>query len=113
MFCPRRKRGRQATEAKCRERGIIFQPLIFESTGGVAREVEDTIKIICRAVANNTHRSYASVAQQLWRRLSVDLQRAGHSAMMRRLADKPGDGGRILWATAHAGDMLEGPLHLH
>ena len=108
----RTKSGRQATEAKCRERGIVFQPLIFESTGGVTREVEETIKVICKAVANNTGCSYASVAQHLWRRLSIDTQKAGHRALMRRMAE----GSSTAWGgvamAAEAGELLEAPLHL-
>ena len=109
----RRKRGHQATEDKCRERGILFQPLIFESTESVSKEVEDTVKVICIAVADKTNSPYASIAQQLWRRLSVDIQRAGHRALTRRLADGPLGGGRRLWATAYVAEVLQAPLHLH
>ena len=108
----RRKCGRQATEAKRRKRGMFFQPLIFESTGGVASETEEVVKVICRAVANKTGSSYASVAQHVWWRLSVDVQKAGHRALVRRTTAMPGEGTRALEAMAHAGEILEAPLHM-
>ena len=34
------KCGRGDTERRCREAGVVFQPMIFESTGGVSAEAE-------------------------------------------------------------------------
>ena len=47
------------------------------------------MKSLSRLVANNTNTPYTEVAQRLWGRLSVDMQRAGHAAFARR-AGAPG-----------------------
>ena len=72
------------TERKCTEKRIIYQPMVFESSGGVASETEKVIKSINRAVAENTETPYGDVAHYFWQRLSVDIQRAGHRAYARR-----------------------------
>ena len=42
------------TEAKCEAAGIEYQPVVFESFGGVAREGELVLKSLNRFVASNT-----------------------------------------------------------
>ena len=64
--------------------------LVFESTGGMAREAEKVLKCINRHVAVNTNTPSGEVARRLWKRLSVDLQRAGHRAFSRRLVGAAG-----------------------
>ena len=76
------------TEKKCKDKGIIYQPIIFESSGGVASEAEKVIKCINRAVAENTDTPYGEVAQHFWQRLSVDIQRSGHRAFVRRAGER-------------------------
>ena len=66
------------------EAGFAYQPLVFESFGGMAREAEKVLKSITKQVANNTNAPPGEVARRLWERLSVDLQRAGHRAFKRR-----------------------------
>ena len=51
-------------------------------------------------VADNTNTPRGEVAQQLWQRISVDLQRAGHRAFARRV------GGRGFGARTQAAGML-------
>ena len=82
------------TERKCREKGIVYQPMVFESTGGMSSEAEKVIKCINRAVAEYTSTPYGEVAQHFWQRLSVDIQRSGHRAYARRAGGRtnfPGD----------------------
>ena len=88
------------TEVKCEEAGINYQPIIFESFGGVAGETERVLNCLSWLVADNTNTPRGEVAQQLWQRLSVDLQRAGHRAFARRV------GGRGIGARTRAASML-------
>ena len=53
----RTKCSREDTERRCREAGVVFQPMIFESLGGVSSEAERVIKSINRVVAVNTDTS--------------------------------------------------------
>ena len=78
------KCGRDGTEQRCRERGVEFQPLIFESTGGAASEAEVVLKGINRLVAQNRGVSVGDVATRFWQRVSVDMQRNMHRALVRR-----------------------------
>jgi len=54
-YC-RAKCGRAAVEERCRELGVEFQPLIFESTGGIACEAEVVLPCINRIVAQKKRR---------------------------------------------------------
>ena len=72
----------------CEAAGIEYQPLIFESFGGIETKAEQVLKSLSRLVADNTHTPYGEVAQRLWQRISVDLQRAAHRAFARRAGGK-------------------------
>ena len=89
----RRKCGREEVERRCRENGVVFQPMIFESAGGVSNEAEQVIRCLNRAVAEQTDTPYGEVAQRFWHRISIDIQRAGHRAFARRLGERQGAGG--------------------
>ena len=80
------------TEAKCEEAGIAYQPIIFESLGGAADETVRVLNSISSLVADNTNASRGEVAQRLWERISIDLQRAGHRAFARRAGGSAGLG---------------------
>ena len=66
---------RNDTEVKCEEGGINYQPIIFESLGGAAGETERVLNCLSWLVADNTNTPRGEVAQQLWQRISIDLQR--------------------------------------
>ena len=89
QYC-RDKCGKQRVEEKCREMGVELQALIFESTGGVACEAEVVIKCLNRIVALNTGVPYGDVATRFWQRLSIDIQRHGHRALVRRVTGNVG-----------------------
>ena len=82
------KCGRGEMERRCREARITFQPLIFESLGGVSVEVERVIKSLNKAVAANTDSSEEDVATRFWQRLGIDLLRGNCRALHRRLPGK-------------------------
>ena len=84
----RAKAAYDDTEAKCEEAGFEYQPIVFESFGGMAREAERVLKCINRQVAVNTNTPPEEVARRLWERLSVDFQRAGHRAFAKREATR-------------------------
>ena len=94
-----KKCAHNSTEERCEAAGLEFQPLVFESLGGMAAEAEEVLKSLGRRVAVNTKTPFGEVAQRLWCRLSVDLQRAGHKAVARRCAGQS-------WAARRSvGDM--------
>ena len=68
----RAKAAYDDTEAKCEEAGFDYQPIVFESFGGMARDAERVLKCIDRHVAVNTNAPPEEVAKRLWERLSVD-----------------------------------------
>ncbi len=106
-YC-RVKCGRAAVEERCREVGVEFQPMIFESTGGVACEAEVVLKCINRIVAQNNGVPLGDVATRFWQRVSVDIQRHMHRALVRRVWRNAGgmDGlGRVVDGVA----LLEEP----
>ena len=81
----RTKCRRADIERRCREFGVVFQPLIFESLGGVSVEAEGVIKSLNQLVAANTDSPYGEVATRFWQRVSIDIQRAEHRAFTRRI----------------------------
>ena len=87
----RAKCARGDMERRCREVGVTFQPMIFESFGGVSAEAERVIKCLNKAVAVNTDISEEVVATQFWHRVGVDLVRANCRAFQRRLVSHGGD----------------------
>ena len=66
----------------------MFQPMIFESTGGVSAEAERVIKCLNKAVAGNTDASEAVVATRFWQRIGIDILRGSCRAFHRRLVEK-------------------------
>ena len=90
----RRKCFRADMEHRCRVPGVVFQPMIFESLGGVSSEADRVIRCLNKAVAVNTDSSETEVATMFWQRLSIDLQRSAHRAFARRVRQPGcGDGG--------------------
>ena len=81
----RTKCSNRDMELRCRAAGVVFQPMIFESMGGISAEVERVIKCLNKSVASNTDSPLGEVATHFWRRLSVDIQRFGHRALARRM----------------------------
>ena len=71
-------------EAKCQAAGVVFQPMIFESLGGVSIEAKRVIKSINNAVAENFDSPLSEVAQHFWWGLAVDIQKAQHKALAKR-----------------------------
>ena len=74
--------------------GVIFQPMLLESLGGVSSEAARVVRCLKKAVAVNTDSAEAKIATMFWQRLSIDLQRSVHRAFARRVRQPGcGDGG--------------------
>ena len=102
------KCARGETERRCLEAGVVFQPMIFESTGGVSAEAERVLKCLNKAVAGNTDTSEVVVATRFWQRIGIDLLRGSCRSFHRRLASKDvgnGSGSGLVrgWAGLAAG----------
>ena len=110
----RTKCDRAQMAERCRVAGVVFQPMIFESLGGVSVEAEGVIKSLNRMVAENQDTPYGEVATRFWQRLSIDLQRAGHRVFSRRVArgqDLEGNGVNVFSGSGALLTEAEGSLH--
>ena len=77
----------------CRVAGVVFQPMIFESLGGVSVEAERVIKSLSRMVAENQDTPYGEVATRFWQRVSIDIQRGGAQGFCNESGSREGSGG--------------------
>jgi hypothetical protein len=84
------KRDRNSTDRLCAEAGIEYQPVVFETFGGVAQEARDTLRSLNRVVAANTNTPISEVANGFWQRVSVDIQKANHRAWAKRVGAMQG-----------------------
>ena len=89
----RAKCARGDVERRCREAGVLFQPLIFESFGGVSVEAHRVLKCLNKAVAVNSDVSEEVVATQFWQRVGVDILRGSCRAFRRRVSNGEDWGG--------------------
>ena len=88
----RQKREHQGTDRKCMEVNVDFQPVVWESFGGVGSEGRELLKSLYRLVALNTNTPLAVVAHRYWQRFSVAMQKANHRAFAKRTGGKKGIG---------------------
>ena len=66
--------------------GIDYQPIVWESFGGLSKEGQQTLKSINRLVAVNTNTPTAEVARRFWQKMSVEMQKANHRAFVKRVS---------------------------
>jgi len=78
------KRNKDGTDDLCARAGVDYQPIVWETTGGLAPEAADTLRSLNRLVAVNTNTPLGEVARRFWQRVSVDLQKANHRAFAKR-----------------------------
>ena len=106
----RTKAARRDIESRCAAAGVVFQPMIFESLGGVSVEAERVIKCLNKLVAVNNDSREGEIAPLFWQRLSIDIQRAGHRAFARRLLHRDGvEEGGVGWGVRGGFGCLEAP----
>ena len=89
----RTKCARADIARRCREASVIFQPMIFESLGGVSSEAERIIKCLNKAVAVNSDTSEEVVATRFWQRIGIDILRGNCRAFYRRIGSHSTRGG--------------------
>ena len=70
---------------RCADAGVVFQPMIFESMGGVSSEADRVLKCLNKAVAVNTDSSEEAVATRFWQRIGIDILRGNCRSFHRRL----------------------------
>ena len=78
------KRRYKDTQRLCEEAGIGFEPIIFESTGGLDPEGQKVLESVFRGVARSTGKDKAEVVRRMKGRISIDLCRAQSRALHRR-----------------------------
>ena len=81
----RTKCARADIARRCADVNIVFQPMIFESLGGVSSEADRVLKCLNKAVAVNTDTSEEVVATRFWQRIGVDILRGNCRSFHRRL----------------------------
>ena len=70
---------------ECAEANVVFQPMIFESLGGVSSEADKVLKSLNKAVAVNSDSSEEVVATHFWQRIGIDILRGNCRSFHRRL----------------------------
>ncbi len=64
----------------CKRAGTHFQPMVFESQGGMAREAGAVINKIAAAVASAKNREAAVTREEILKRISLIIARSGVSS---------------------------------
>ena len=83
-----KKREDNDTDRLCDEVGIDYQPIVWESFGGLCVEGQQVLKSINRLVAGNTNTPTSEVAQRFWQKMSVDMQKSNHRAFVKRVTQQ-------------------------
>ena len=81
-----RKRRNNQTEAKCRQAGLSFWPMVFEQQGGKSKAADAATRAISEAVAEKEGRKAATIRHELNNRVAILLARAAAAMIARRQA---------------------------
>ena len=79
-----RKRGHNNTQQACELAGFGFEPIVFETTGGLDSEGELVLRSVLKESARAQGKPVAAVLERAKIRISIDMQRAVHRALQRR-----------------------------
>jgi len=79
-----RKRTHNDTQQACEQAGFGFEPIVFETTGGLEAEAETVLRSLLSEGARAQGKPVAAVIERTKIRISIDLQRALHRALQRR-----------------------------
>ena len=90
---PSYKRRHLNTQELCEAAGLGFEPIAFESTGGLEPDAAGVVDSLLAIVADASGVSFATVKERLVQRISLILVRSHHRALTRRRGDTAGDGG--------------------
>ena len=78
------KRRHNRTEARCREQGLTFWPLVFEQQGGCSKAADAATRAIANAVANIEGCKAATIRKEIRQRIAVILARSVAAMIARR-----------------------------
>ena len=78
------KRTKLNTAQRCLDQGILFEPIVFEGSGGVELGAKKVLEGLFRTVAGRTDSSPQEVLERVLGRISIDFQRAWHRSLTRR-----------------------------
>ena len=78
------KRRHLDTQEMCESAGIGFEPIVFESTGGLEPEASGVIDSLIRKYGETTGLTFAKAKERLMQRISLILVRSHHRALSRR-----------------------------
>jgi hypothetical protein len=76
-------------EAACRQQGIAFVPLAFESFGGMHKVALAEVQKLAAALARHTGQEEAEACRHLFSRLSILLQRGNAAIIANRIPTFP------------------------
>ena len=79
-----RKRSDRNTQQRCNDRNLGFEPIVFESTGGLEPEGAKVLESICKYIAARTERSNQSVIDRIKIKISILIQRSLHKSIEKR-----------------------------
>ena len=107
----RTKCARADIARRCQEASVIFQPMIFESLGGVSSEADRIIKCLNKAVAVNSDTSEEVVATRFWQRIGIDILRGNCRSFYRRIGSHniEGEAWRNPFGDSHGLEIAGGP----
>ena len=90
-----RKRAHNNTQQACEQAGFGFEPIVFETTGGLDPEAERVLHSVLKESARAQGKPVSTVVEHAKIRVSIDIQRAVHRALQRRREKEQAiDGGR-------------------
>ena len=78
------KRQYKDTQRLCEEADLGFEPIVFETTGGLEPGGQKVLESILAEVAKATGQERSAVVKKVKGRISIDLCRAQHRALRRR-----------------------------
>ena len=98
-----RKRSHMQTEADCSRQGILFVPMVAETTGGWDPSALQVWKAIARAEGVRTGQRACAILERHLQSLSVAIRRAAALAVLRRGRE----GSDVIVASAGSGGNVE------
>ncbi len=102
------KRRHLNTQEMCEAAGIGFEPIVFESTGGLEPEAVGVLNSLLAMVADASGKAFATEKERLMQRVSLILVRSHHRALCRRRGGVAGGGvGEASARVAEAEGTLE------
>ena len=96
---------RRTQRTRCRDRGVLFLPIVYTAQGAVEPEASKSLEVIHRAAAENRGQSLADVRAAFAEEISVAIVRANARAARRR--DPGGPCGAASAATRHVQRVVE------